>query len=116
MDSVYSNIVYLCFIIRDFFKKLNTLQKAIRSSQWQIPAGILMKAEKKEKNKIHSLEKHYRELLGEHAQLENMLISLQQQGQKELSGEIAKQKEVCQLRINELGKKIVASNLISIPK
>jgi hypothetical protein len=90
----------------DFFKKLNTLHKAIRAGRWQAPSLIQesaqqQAAQEQQKHTV-SLQTRQRELQGEYQQLLAMAASLRKRGEIQLSTEIEKQGEQCQERLQAL--------------
>ncbi len=95
--------------LSDFFKKLNTLQKAIRAGRWEVPVVLQVQTEKKQQQHTHDLQRQYRELTGEHAQLSQMLESLRQRGQEALSDEIETQQHACQQRLDVLHQGLLNS-------
>ena len=84
---------------KDFFKKLNTLQKAIRAGRWQVPAAIEARKKQENNNTQIGLQKQWRELHGEYQQLHDMALVLKQQRKHRLHDKIQQQMQECHDRM-----------------
>jgi len=94
---------------RDFFKKLNTIQKAIREGKWTTPAAQQQEKAQQAQKKYSALQQQLRERNGDHRYLQEMIKFSQKNNQPETQISLQKQMQICEQDIMRVQKKIAAA-------
>lgn len=86
----------------DFFKKLNTIQKAIRAGTWTLPVALTEKQQKSAQHPRAQLQQQWRELHGEYAHLQRLATLMQQKGESHVEQNLQQQVDRCCDRLRQV--------------
>lgn len=96
----------------DFFKKLNTIQKAIRQGRWTLPVAVTEKKEMIVTNERMKLQLQWRELKGECDQLQELIATMKVKQKEKIVKQLQQQMDRCcdQLRTVEAALREAATS------